>query len=79
VNVGDGIRCRTAAYYTYEKSPRVTFKMLRIAEDDWQIVAECPGTETHYIIKGLSSKADVDEWLAGSRRIAWLRSQGYAK
>jgi hypothetical protein len=53
--------------------------MLRIAEDDWQIVAECPGTETHYIIKGLSSKADVDEWLAGSRRIAWLRSQGYAK
>jgi hypothetical protein len=28
-----------------KKSPRVTFKMLRIAEDDWQIVAECPGTE----------------------------------
>ena len=61
-----------------KKSPRVTFKMLRIAEDDWQIVAECPGTETHYI-KGFSSKADVDEWLAGSGRIAWLRSQGYAK
>ena len=61
-----------------KKSPRVTFKMLRIAEDDWQIVAECPGTETHYI-RGLSSKADVDEWLAGSHRIAWLRSQGYAK
>jgi hypothetical protein len=61
-----------------KKSPRVTFKMLRIAEDDWQIVAECPGTETHYI-KGLKSKADVDEWLAGTRRVAWLRSQGYAK
>jgi hypothetical protein len=61
-----------------KKSPRVTFKMLRIAEDDWQIVAECPGTETHYI-KGLKSKADVDDWLAGTRRIAWLRSQGYAK
>jgi hypothetical protein len=60
------------------KSPRVTFKMLRIAEDDWQVVAECPGTETKYI-KGLKSKAEVDEWLTGSRRIDWLRSQGYAK
>jgi hypothetical protein len=61
-----------------KKSPRVTFKMLRIAEGDWQIVAECPGTETQYI-KGLKSKADVDEWLAGTRRVAWLRLQGYAK
>jgi hypothetical protein len=52
--------------------------MLRIAEGDWQIVAECPGTETHYI-KGLKSKIEVDEWLAGTRRIDWLRSQGYAK
>ena len=60
------------------KSPRVTFKMQRIAEDDWQIMAECPGTETQYI-KGLKSKAAVDEWLNGSRRIDWLRSQGYAK
>ena len=49
-----------------KKSPRVTFKMLRIAEGDWQIVAECPGTETQYI-KGLKSKEDVDEWLAGTR------------
>ena len=61
-----------------KKSPRVTFKMLRIAEGDWQIVAECPGTETQHI-KGLKSKEEVDEWLAGTRRIAWLRSQGYAK
>jgi hypothetical protein len=52
-----------------KKSPRVTFKMLRIAEGDWQIVAECPGTETHYI-KGLKSKEDVDEWLAGTRRVS---------
>ena len=58
--------------------PRVTFKMLRIAEDDWHIVADYPGAETR-IIKGLKSKADVDDWLAGSRRIDWLRSQGYAK
>jgi hypothetical protein len=58
--------------------PRVTFKMQRIAEDDWQILAEYPGEEPRYI-KGLKSKADVDEWLAGSRRIDWLRSQGYAK
>jgi len=60
------------------KSPRVTFKMERLAADDWQILAECPGVETRYI-KGLTSKADVDEWLAGSRKIDWLRSQGHAK
>jgi hypothetical protein len=60
------------------KSPRVTFKTQRIAEGDWQIVAECPGLEDHYI-KGLTSKADVDDWLSGSRKIAWLRSRGYAK
>jgi hypothetical protein len=58
--------------------PRVTFKMQRIAEDDWQIIAEYPGVETRYI-KGLKSKAEVDEWLNGTRRIDWLRSQGYAK
>ena len=52
--------------------------MKRITEDDWQIIAERPGTETA-IIKGFKTKADVDEWLAGSRRIDWLRSQGYAK
>ena len=58
--------------------PRVTFKMQRIAEDDWQILAEYPGVEPRYI-KGLKSKAEVDEWLQGARRIDWLRSQGYAK
>lgn len=58
--------------------PRVTFKMQRIAEDDWQILADYPGAETRYI-KGLKSKAEVDEWLQGTRRIDWLRSQGYAK
>jgi len=60
------------------KSPRVIFKMRRIAEDNWEIVAEYPGVEDR-LIKGLKSKADVDEWLNGSRRIDWLRSQGYAK
>jgi hypothetical protein len=60
------------------KSPRVIFKMERITESDWQIQAHCPGAEIRYI-KGLTSKAEVDEWLTGDRRIAWLRSQGYAK
>ncbi len=59
-------------------SPRVVFTIKRIAEDDWQISATREGTETQ-IIKGLTSKADVDEWMQGNRRIAWLRSQGYAK
>jgi len=31
------------------KSPRVTFRMERIAADDWQIIAECPGVETVHI------------------------------
>jgi hypothetical protein len=57
---------------------RVNFKLQRIAEDDWQIIAEYPGEDDRYI-KGLKSKADVDEWLSGIRRIDWLRSQGYAK
>lgn len=57
---------------------RVIFKMKRIAEDDWQIEAHYPGAEIRYI-KGLTNKAEVDEWLQGSRRIDWLRSQGYAK
>ena len=60
------------------KSPRVTFSIKRIAEGDWQIEAHCPGTEVRYI-NGLASKAEADEWLAGDRKIAWLRSQGYAK
>jgi hypothetical protein len=57
---------------------RVNFKMKRIAEGDWQIIAEYPGAEDR-LIKGLTSKADADDWLSGSRRIDWLRSQGYAK
>jgi hypothetical protein len=61
-----------------KKHSRVTFRMKRIAEDDWQIIAEYPGAEDRHI-KGLTSKADVDDWLSGERRIDWLRSQGYAK
>jgi hypothetical protein len=60
------------------KSPRVIFKYKRIAEGDWQIEAHYPGAEIRYI-KGFNSKAEIDEWLQGSRRIDWLRSQGYAK
>jgi hypothetical protein len=60
------------------KSPRVVFKMQRIAEGEWQIEAHYPGVEVRYI-KGFKNKAEVDEWLNGSRRIDWLRSQGYAK
>jgi hypothetical protein len=47
------------------KSPRVIFKYKRIVEGDWQIEDQYPG--------------EIDEWLEGSRRIDWLRSQGYAK
>ena len=60
------------------KAPRVVFKPKRIAEDDWQIIAQYPGEEDR-TINGLKSKADLDEWMNGTRRIDWLRSQGYAK
>jgi hypothetical protein len=53
---------------------RVNFKMQRIAE----IIAQYPDTDDR-VIKGLKSKAGVDDWLNGTRRIDWLRSQGCAK
>jgi len=62
----------------HEQSPPVTFKFSRVAEGDWQIEAHYPRVEIRYI-RGFKSKADVDEWLAGSSRVDWLRSQGYAK
>jgi hypothetical protein len=61
-----------------KKSPRVTFQTKRIAETDWQIEASIPGSEIR-IIHGLTSKADADDWMNGDRKVAWLRSQGYAK
>jgi hypothetical protein len=77
--VGNDLAIRSErAIFAGMSKPRVTFKMQRIAEDDWQILADYPGAETRYI-KGLKSKAEVDEWLNGTRRIDWLRSQGYAK
>ncbi|HEU0147658.1 MAG TPA: hypothetical protein VFR21_12365 [Bradyrhizobium sp.] len=57
---------------------KVTFKPLRNADDDWAIIAEYPGTEPREIT-GFKSKTDIDDWMNGERRIAWLRSQGYAK
>jgi hypothetical protein len=57
---------------------KVTFKIVRLAEDNWNILAECPDTEPRQIT-GLTSKADTEDWMNGGRRIEWLRSQGYAK
>jgi hypothetical protein len=56
----------------------VTFRLNRIAEGDWQIIAEYPGEDDRQI-NGLTSQSDAHDWLNGSRKIAWLRSQGYAK
>ena len=60
------------------KTPRVEFRPKRIAEGDWQIEAHYPGAEIRYIT-GLKDKPDIEDWLGGNRKIAWLRSQGYAK
>ena len=57
---------------------RVTFSLNRVAPEDWQIVVKSPGVEDQFI-RGLKSKEDCDEWLSGSRKIDWLRSQGLAK
>jgi hypothetical protein len=69
--------CKKRAYHLMAKA-KVTFKTIRNSEDDWNIVAEYPGAEPREIT-GLKSKADVDDWMNGDRRVAWLRSQGYAK
>jgi hypothetical protein len=58
--------------------PRVTFTPKRIAEGDWQIEAHYEEAEIRYI-SGFASKEEIDEWLAGTRKVDWLRSQGYAK
>ena len=57
---------------------KVSFKPTRVAEGDWHILAEFPGSEPVQI-EGFKSKIEIDEWMNGDRRIAWLRSQGYAK
>jgi len=57
---------------------KVIFKPQRIAEGEWQIQAHCPDGQIRDI-KGFKTKSEIDEWIGGSRRIDWLRSQGYAK
>jgi hypothetical protein len=57
---------------------KVTFKPVRIADDNWSIQADYPGADPREIT-GFTSKTEVDEWMNGDRKIAWLRSQGYAK
>ena len=57
---------------------KVAFRPIRNADDDWSIVAEYEGAEPR-LITGFKSKADIDDWMNGDRKIAWLRSQGYAK
>ena len=49
---------------------KVNFKPERIAEGDWNILAEYPGVEPVHI-RGFKSKTEIDEWMNGS--------QGYAK
>jgi hypothetical protein len=57
---------------------KVIFKPLRKSDDEWAIIAEYQGAES-LEITGFKSKTDIDDWMNGERRIAWLRSQGHAK
>jgi hypothetical protein len=60
------------------KTKAAAFKIVQVAEDDWKILADYPGGEQREIT-GLASKTDADEWINGNRKIAWLRSQGFAR
>ena len=71
-------RFRSASHNGPMAKAKVSFRVTRVAERDWQIVAEYPGSDDRYI-KGLTSQADAHDGLNGSRKIDWLRSQGYAK
>jgi hypothetical protein len=48
---------------------RVTFKTVRNSEHGWNIVAEYPGADPREITS-FKSKADVDDWMNGDRRLA---------
>ena len=58
--------------------PKVTFQAEPHRRGEWQIIAEYPGAEDRYI-KGFTDKASCHDWLNGTRKIDWLRSQGYAE
>ena len=60
------------------KKPRIIFRAKRIADDEWEIEAHSAGEEVRRI-KGLTSHEDVRDWIDGSRKVEWLRSQGLAK
>ena len=57
---------------------KVTFRPIRNSDNDRTVIAEYPGAEPREITD-LKSKADVDDWMNGDRKVAWLRTQGYAK
>ena len=81
----EGVRNRISASFalwpvhkTCMAKAKVEFRPNRIQEGNWQIVAVMPGHEDR-LIKGLTSREDCYDWINGSRKIDWLRSQGYAK
>ena len=57
---------------------KVEFRPNRISEGEWQVIAVLEGHEDRYI-DGLKSRDDCYDWINGNRKVAWLRSQGYAK
>jgi hypothetical protein len=60
------------------KKVRFNFRPGRVDEGAWQIVATLGGQDDR-VINGLKSQEDCYDWINGSRKIDWLRSQGYAK
>jgi hypothetical protein len=52
------------------KSNHVIFKAQRIAADDWQVVAHCPGAQLLYIT-GFKTEESARAWIRGPLSKAW--------
>jgi hypothetical protein len=57
------------------KSNHIVFEPQRIADDDWQIRAHCPGARIEYIT-GFKSEDKAREWIASGHSLSWARSWG---
>jgi hypothetical protein len=56
-------------------SDLIIFKPQRIANDDWQVRAFCPGAKIEYIT-GFKTEDAAKEWIKSSHASAWQAAWG---
>ena len=56
-------------------SDLIIFKLQRIADDDWQVRAFCPGARIEYIT-GFKNEDAAKQWIASSQSSAWQKAWG---